>query len=138
MAPLLAALLLIACTDPSTEQSTEQSNGQNHKQSSDKDPALLARVALDQAQAQYEASRQAGYAWARTPVLLKSATEDFAAGDFSGAASTADQATRLADASLAQAQAEQTAWLDRFPKTDSSQSPLTQLPLTTTPANKVP
>lgn len=106
--PLLAVLLLAACTDQSQEQSNEQSAAE--------DPALLAREALDQAQAQYDASRQAGHVWARTPVLLKSATEALAAGDFSGAISTADQATRLADASLTQAQAEQTAWLHRFPK----------------------
>jgi len=110
--PLLAVLLLAACTDQSQEQSQEQSN----EQSAAEDPALLAREALDQAQAQYDASRQAGHVWARTPVLLKSATEALAAGDFSGAISAADQATRLADASLTQAQAEQTAWLHRFPK----------------------
>ena len=140
IAPLLAALLLVACTDPNTEQSAEQSAEnsaeqntekgaeQSSNQSGDKDPALLARAALDRAQAQYDASRQAGYAWARTPGLLESATEKFEAGDFPAATSTADQATRLADASLTQAQAEQTAWLDRFPKSL----------LTKTPASKAP
>ena len=104
---LMSLLLMIACTD----------------QRAGKDPALLATEAIDQAQLKHLESQQAGYAWARTTVALKTATEAFEADEFPKAISEAGQAAALAEASLVQAKAEQTAWLERFPKASANRTP---------------
>ena len=100
---LMSLLLTTACSD----------KGVN------KNPSSLAREAIDQAQAKYAESKQSGYAWFQTSVVLEAATEAFEADNFSQAISEADRASSLAGASLAQAKAEQSAWLERFPKASS-------------------
>ena len=97
---LMSLSLMIACTD----------------QQAGKDPTLIAKEAIDQAQVKHLESQQAGYAWAQTTVALDAAAEALEADDLPGALSEASRAAALAEASLAQAKAEQTAWLERFPK----------------------
>ena len=104
---LVSILLTTACSD----------------QEVNKDPASIAREAIDQAQAKYAASQQTGYAWAKTTVVLEAATEAFKADRFAEAIIEAEQAAVLADASLAQAKAEQSAWIDRFPKASAIKTP---------------
>ena len=104
---LTSLLLMTACTD----------------QQGGKDPALLAKQAIDQAQIKHLESQQAGYAWASTTTTLEAATEAFKADRFPEAIIEAEQAAVLADASLAQAKAEQSAWIDRFPKASEIKTP---------------
>jgi hypothetical protein len=101
----------------------------------DNDPALLARQAIDRAQARHLESQQAGYAWVRTVGALEAAKEAFEADDFPKAISEAGQAAALAETSLAQAKAEQSAWLDRFPKASSNK---TSASMPSTPIPSVP
>jgi hypothetical protein len=79
------------------------------------DPADLARAALAEAEARYQTSREAGHAWRAPKALIDDARAALEAGDYETAASHADRATAMAEASLAQAEAESTAWRDRFP-----------------------
>jgi len=79
------------------------------------DPAASAQQAIEQAEARYQQSWAAGHAWSPTKARLHNAQEAFAAKDYAAALTEAERALALADASLAQAQAEQSAWQDRFP-----------------------
>ncbi len=110
--PLTAGLLLTACTEQSPNQ----------------DPTTLAKAAVDQAQIKYQASEQAAYAWVPAKVALTLATQAFEAGDMETALIEAEQATMLAEASLAQAKAEQNAWLERFPKPPANTSSTREKP----------
>lgn len=114
---LTTGLFLSGCSEQSSEQSTESSPG--------KDPALLARQAIDHAQEKYGESAQAGYAWAKSRTALNAATQALEAGDMETAIAEAQQATALAEASLIQAKAEQSAWLERFPKAPAPTAPAT-------------
>ena len=102
IALLSAGLLTAACSEQNPAPAPE--------------PATEARQAIEQAREQYEATKTAGHAWSKTGKLLTGATEALEAGNFPQAISLAQQAETLADASLAQAKAEQEAWRDRLPK----------------------
>jgi hypothetical protein len=79
------------------------------------DPAEQARAAVAQAEALYGSSWEAGHAWRAPKALIDDARAALEAGDYETAASNADRATAMAEASLAQAEAESTAWRNRFP-----------------------
>jgi len=79
-------------------------------------PEAQAWQAVERAREQYEASKTAGHAWIKTGKLLTGASEALEAGNFPAALSLAQQAETLAQASLAQAKAEQEAWRQRLPK----------------------
>ncbi len=79
------------------------------------DPAEQASTAVAAAEARYQASRDAGHAWRKPAALIDEARIALEAGDYQTAVSIAERATAMADASLAQAEAERTAWHDRFP-----------------------
>jgi hypothetical protein len=83
----------------------------------DSDPADPARQAIERAESRYRDSQAAGHAWQQTKVRLDNATRALQAGDFASARAEAERAEALARASLSQAQAEQTAWRERFPVT---------------------
>lgn len=116
---LTAGLVLSACTDRNAETGPETSS----KQETDGNLDTLAMEAVNEAQVKYKASEQAGYAWAKAGTMLASAQEALESGDFETAIHQARQATALADTSLAQAEAEQSAWLERFPKAPTGASP---------------
>lgn len=79
------------------------------------DPAEQARAALAEAETRYQASWEAGHAWRNPKALMDDARAALEAGDYEAATSNANRATAMAEASLAQAEAESTAWRDRFP-----------------------
>ncbi len=79
------------------------------------DPAEQASAAVTAAEARYQASRDAGHAWRQPAALIGDARAALDAGDYQTAVSIAERATAMADASLAQAEAESTAWRTRFP-----------------------
>jgi len=100
MSLILPILLIAACTQPPAAQT----------------PAELAGAEIDAAAARYEESRAAGHAWLQTSVRLENARQALQNADFDSARAEARQAMALADASLAQARAEESAWRDRFPE----------------------
>jgi len=100
MSLILTTLLITACAQPPTAQT----------------PAELASAEIEAAAARYEESRTAGHAWLQTGVRLENARQALQDADFDSARAEARQAMALADASLAQARAEESAWRDRFPK----------------------
>ncbi len=105
---LTTGLFLTACTEPRDNQNTDSITGPM--------TASTANTAIEQAQEEYTASQQVGHAWSSAQAALDAATTAHDAGDFARAASEADHAAVLAEASLVQASAEQGAWLERFPK----------------------
>jgi hypothetical protein len=103
---LLAAFLMLsvaACAEP--EVGTQEAA----------DPAAKARAAVAQAEARYAASAEAGHAWRQPKALIEDARQALEAGDFETALNNADRAIAMADASLAQAEAEKSAWRHRLP-----------------------
>ena len=96
-------LLLSACSKPPAPTPGEQ-----------------AAAAVASSTALFEASLEAGHAWTPTRVQLDAAVAALAAEDFAAATTHANRAAALANASLAQAKAEESAWAARFPASPSA------------------
>jgi hypothetical protein len=106
-------LLLTGCDGTGAKQNPDassQTTGQPTGQQA-------AQHAIDKAQIRYSDSQAAGHAWLQTKVHLQSAKQALQENQFAQAQARAERALALADASLNQAQAEQSAWRDRFPRT---------------------
>ena len=78
-------------------------------------PVSPATAALAQAEARYAESVDRGFAWSAAKQSLERAREAMAAGDEAIAEQQAARALQLADASLAQAEREASAWQERAP-----------------------
>ena len=74
-----------------------------------------AQQAVEAAAARYEESSARGHAWLKTQQHLEQARAALANDNYALAVREADRAIALAEASIAQADAEANAWLDRFP-----------------------
>ena len=81
----------------------------------DTDLATAQRV-VEEAFASYQESRTRGHAWQKTRVHLDKAQAALDSGDCELAIREADTSIALAKASIAQADAELTAWRTRFPE----------------------
>ena len=78
--------------------------------------ANTARAKIEEAVAVYRESQSRGHAWQQTRIHLENARDALERGDYTQAVSEAERSIGMAKASLAQADAEQTAWRVRFPK----------------------
>lgn len=79
------------------------------------DPAASAREAVALAEQRQQASADLGHAWHEPVVLIDAAREALEADDYASAIDKADRATAMAEAAIAQAEAERTAWRHRPP-----------------------
>jgi hypothetical protein len=96
---LTVAGLLMGCTDSGSTTN----------------PARTAEQAIGRAEAKFEQSRAVGHAWLPAKQSLAAAKEAYENADYPAAIAEAERADALAEASLAQAEAEQDAWHERFP-----------------------
>lgn len=117
----LVSSVLLGCTEPkqaaSTSETTEKADATAGVQPpADLDPAGRAAWLIEAADAAYTESEAAGHAWVNARRALETAREAAAQGDFAAAGTEGERALRLAEASLAQARAEEDAWRDRFPQ----------------------
>ena len=78
-------------------------------------PEQSAIEAVQQATAAYQRSAQLGFAWRPAKQSLAAAEAALASGDHAQALEAATLASKLADASIAQAQSEADAWQGRAP-----------------------
>ena len=78
--------------------------------------AVSAQRIVEEAMANYQESRSRGHAWQKTRVHLDKAQAAMDDGDYELAVREAGQSIALAKASIAQADAELTAWRTRFPR----------------------
>lgn len=74
-----------------------------------------AQQLLQTAQAKYEQSRHLGFAWRSTNQAIAAAQTAYDAAEYSKAQQEAQSAIKLAEASIAQANTEATAWRTRQP-----------------------
>ena len=103
---VILPILISGCGGPDAETSVDTSV---------REPAARAQAAIEQAQARYQASWDAGHAWRQPRVLIDSAETALDAGDYEAAVQLAERATATAEMSLVQAEAERTAWRHRAP-----------------------
>jgi len=74
-----------------------------------------AAAALHEARSAYQTSDQLGFAWRPAKLALAAAEAALVVGDYAQVLEHAAQARRLADASIAQAEREASAWQGRAP-----------------------
>ena len=115
------SFLSLGCADPKNESSASETTEKadataGAEPPADLDPAGRAAWLIEAADATYTESEAAGHAWVNARRALETAREAAAQGDFAAAGTEGERALRLAEASLAQARAEEDAWRDRFPK----------------------
>jgi len=79
------------------------------------DPAAAARDAIALAEQRQQASAELGHAWHEPIVLIGAARDALEAGAYDTAKERADRAAAMAEAAIAQAQAEETAWRQQPP-----------------------
>jgi hypothetical protein len=80
-------------------------------------PEQDAKDALLEARTAYQTSDQLGFAWRPAKLALAAAEAALVSGDYAQVLEHAAQARRLADASVAQAEHEASAWQGRAPFT---------------------
>ena len=73
------------------------------------------QVIIDEAQAKFAQAQQQQHAWSSTADLLRSATAALANGDLENARKDSHRALLTANASLAQAKKQQSAWRNNIP-----------------------
>ncbi len=117
----LVGWLSVGCADSEQASSATDSPGQasalpRAEPPADLGPAARAIWLIEAARAAYAESQAAGHAWVSARTALDSARAAADRGDYAAAGSEGEKALRLAEASLAQARAEEDAWRDRFPK----------------------
>jgi hypothetical protein len=116
----LVGILCAGCAEPGQESVADAANGPAAVQRAEPpeglDPAARATWLIEAAQAAYADSQAAGHAWVNASRALEDARTAAAQGDFASAGAQGEKALRLAEASLAQARTEESAWQDRFPK----------------------
>ena len=116
----LVSALCLGCAEPEQQSAAEPSSETapipRAEPPEGLDPAARAQWLIEAAQAAYSEAEAAGHAWVSARRALEGANAAFDQGDIASAGEQGEKALRLAEASLAQARAEEHAWQDRFPK----------------------
>ena len=117
---LLVGVLGVGCAQPAEDSAANPAPAtpaiQRAEPPEGLDPAERATWLIEAAEAAYADSQAAGHAWVNAQRALEEARTAAAKGDLAEAGAQGEKALRLAEASLAQARTEESAWQDRFPK----------------------
>ncbi|MBE9549217.1 MAG: hypothetical protein IMF09_07390 [Proteobacteria bacterium] len=114
----LMALSLVACGKQDQAVATTETETQ------DQATTVVAEVAetrdfsslIQQAEDLYAQTKAANHAWSVNLDRLKEARQSASEGDMDNAVANAEEAIKLAELALIQAEAEKTLWQDRVPK----------------------
>ena len=117
---LLVGILCVGCSEPAEVSTADPPSATAAIQPAEPPEGLDAEERavwlMEAAEAAYAESQAAGHAWVSARRALEDARMAAAKGDLAEAGVQGEKALRLAEASLAQARTEESAWQDRFPK----------------------
>jgi len=113
----LMALSLVACGKQDQAVATAETETETQAQAE----AVVAETRdfsslIQQAEDLYAQTKAANHAWSVNLDRLKEARQSASEGDMDNAVANAEEAIKLAELALVQAEAEKTLWQDRVPK----------------------